>query len=365
TAYSPTLSKQFVDENFNFFNHYLNGTKEQQPRWRRCVVATDGNIGEALGELYVKKNFTPEAKQRMQAMVRNLIAALRDDLQTIPWMGNDTRQQALTKLNAIAQKIGYPDKWRDYSALKIDRKSYATNVMRANEFEFHRQLTEIGREVDRGQWVMTTPTVNAYYQRSRNEIVFPAGILQPPFFDFTADDALNYGAIGAVIGHELTHGFDDTGSQFDAEGNLRLWWTPEDLKNYQSRTSCVENQFNGFKVEEGLFQKGKLVLGESIADLGGLKIAYRAFQKSLEGKPRPQDIDGFTPEQRFFLGWAQVWATNYRAEAARQQALTNSHPLARFRVNGPLSNLPEFTQAYQCKAGDPMSRPADERCEIW
>jgi putative endopeptidase len=365
TAYAPTLSKKFVDENFNFFNHYLNGTKEQQPRWRRCVVATDGNIGEALGEVYVKKNFTPEAKQRMQAMVKNLIAALRDDLQTIPWMSNDTRQQALGKLDAIAQKIGYPDKWRDYSALKMDRKSYAVNVMRANQFEFHRQLTEIGREVDRGQWVMTTPTVNAYYQRARNEIVFPAGILQPPFFDPAADDALNYGAIGAVIGHELTHGFDDTGSQFDAEGNLRVWWTPEDLKNYHDRTTCVENQFNGFKVEEGLFQKGALVLGESIADLGGLKIAYRAFQKSLEGKPRPQNMDGFTPEQRFFLGWAQVWATNYRPESARQQALTNSHPLSRFRVNGPLSNLPEFAQAYQCQANDPMVRPASDRCEIW
>ncbi|HEY0544213.1 MAG TPA: M13 family metallopeptidase [Pyrinomonadaceae bacterium] len=365
TGMSPTLSKKFVDENFNFFSHYLNGTKEQQPRWRRCVVSTDNNIGEALGEVYVKKSFTPEAKQRMQTMVKNLIAALRDDLQTIPWMSSDTRQQALTKLDAIAQKIGYPDKWRDYSALKIDRKSYAVNVMRANQFEFHRQLTEIGKDVDRGQWVMTPPTVNAYYQPLRNEIVFPAGILQPPFFDFTADDALNYGAIGAVIGHEMTHGFDDTGSQFDASGNLRVWWTPEDLKNYHERTSCVENQFNSFKVEEGLFQKGKLVLGESIADLGGLKIAYRAFQKSLEGKPRPQDIDGFTPEQRFFLGWAQVWATNYRAEAARQQALTNPHPLSRFRVNGPLSNLPEFAQAYQCQAGDPMARPANDRCEIW
>ncbi|MBV9959186.1 MAG: M13 family metallopeptidase, partial [Acidobacteria bacterium] len=365
TTYAPTLSSKFDTENFNFFSKYLNGTKEQLPRWRRCVAATDGSIGEALGEVYVQKNFTPDAKQRMQTMVRNLIAALRDDLQTIQWMGDETRQQALTKLDAIAQKIGYPDRWRNYTALKIDRKSYAGNTMQANVFEFNRQLNEINKEVDRGQWIMTPPTVNAYYQPLRNEIVFPAGILQPPFFDFSADDALNYGAIGAVIGHEMTHGFDDRGRQYDAEGNLRVWWTPDDLKNYQARATCVENQFSGFKVEEGLFQKGKLVLGESIADLGGLKIAYRAFQKSLEGKPRPKDIDGFTPEQRFFLGWAQVWATNYRAEAARQQALTDSHPLSRFRVNGPLSNLPEFAQAYQCKDGDPMVRPTTDRCEIW
>jgi putative endopeptidase len=365
TTMSPTLSSKFENENFNFFSRYLNGTKEQLPRWRRCVAATDGSIGEALGEVYVQKNFTPDAKQRMQAMVKNLIAALRDDLQTIQWMGDETRQQALTKLDAITQKIGYPDRWRNYAALQVDRKSYAANSMHANQFEFNRQLNEIGKEVDRVQWVMTPPTVNAYYQPLRNEIVFPAGILQPPFFDFSADDALNYGAIGAVIGHEMTHGFDDRGRQYDAEGNPRVWWTPEDLKNYKTRATCVENQFNGFKVEEGLFQKGQLVLGESIADLGGLKIAYRAFQKSLEGKPRPKDIDGFTPEQRFFLGWAQVWATNYRAEAARQQALTDPHPLSRFRVNGPLSNLPEFAQAYQCKDGDPMMRPASERCEIW
>ena len=365
TAMAPRLSSKFVDANFDFFSRYLNGTKEQLPRWRRCVAATDANIGEALGEVYVKKTFTPDAKQRMQTMVTNLIAALRDDLATIEWMGDETRKQAIGKLDAFAQKIGYPDKWRDYSSLKVDRKSYVTNLMRAQQFEFHRDLNQINKEVDRGQWLMTPPTVNAYYQPLRNEIVFPAGILQPPFFDFSADDALNYGAIGAVIGHEMTHGFDDRGRQYDADGNLRIWWSPEDLTKYQVRASCVEQQFSAFKVEEGLFQKGKLVLGESIADLGGLKIAYRAFQKSLEGKPRPNDIDGFTPEQRFFLGWAQVWATNYRPEAARQQALTDPHPLSRFRVNGPLSNLPEFAQAFGCKNGDQMVRPASERCEIW
>jgi predicted metalloendopeptidase len=365
TTAAPFLSSKFVDANFDFYSKYLTGTKEQLPRWRRCVVATDGNIGEALGEVYVKKSFPPDAKQRMQAMIKNLIAALRDDLATIPWMGDETRKQAIGKLDAFAQKIGYPDKWQDYSALKIDRKSYAENAMRAQQFEFYRDLNEIGKEVDRGRWLMTPPTVNAYYQPLKNEIVFPAGILQPPFFDFTADDALNYGAIGAVIGHEMTHGFDDRGRQYDAEGNLREWWSPEDLKNYQTRAACVELQFSGYKVEEGLFQNGKLVLGESIADLGGLKIAYRAFQKSLEGKPRPKDIDGFTPEQRFFLGWGQVWATNYRPEFARQQALTDSHPLSRFRVNGPLSNLPEFAQAFSCKDGDPMVRPASDRCEIW
>lgn len=362
---APFLSKKFVDANFDFFSRYLNGTKEQLPRWRRCVASTDNNIGEALGEVYVKRTFTPEAKQRMQAMVKNLIAALREDLATIAWMGDETRKQAIGKLDAFAQKIGYPDKWRDYSQLKIDRKSYAMNVMRSQQFEFNRDLNQIGKDVDRTLWLMTPPTVNAYYQPLRNEIVFPAGILQPPFFDFSADDALNYGAIGAVIGHEMTHGFDDRGRQYDADGNLRVWWSPEDLTKYQTRALCVENQFSGYKVEEGLFQKGKLVLGESIADLGGLKIAYRAFQKSLEGKPRPKDIDGFSPEQRFFLGWAQVWATNYRPEAARQQALTDSHPLSRFRVNGPLSNLPEFAQAFGCKNGDPMIRPASDRCEIW
>ena len=365
TTAAPTLSSKFGDANFDFFSRYLNGTKEQLPRWRRCVAATDGNIGEALGEVYVKKNFTPEAKSRMQSMVKNLIAALREDLETIAWMGDETRKQAIGKLDAFAQKIGYPDRWRDYSALKIDRKSYSENTMRARIFEFNRDLNQVGKVVDRGQWLMTPPTVNAYYQPLKNEIVFPAGILQPPFFDFTADDALNYGAIGAVIGHEMTHGFDDRGRQFDAQGNLRVWWTPGDLENYQTRATCVENQFSGFKVEEGLFQNGKLVLGESIADLGGLKIAYRAFQKSMEGKPRPKDIDGFTPEQRFFLGWSQVWATNYRPEAARQQTLNDSHPLSRFRVNGPLSNLPEFAKAFGCKAGDPMIRPASDRCEIW
>lgn len=365
TTTSPFLSKRFVDAHFDFFSKYLNGTKEQLPRWRRCVASTDENIGEALGELYVKKTFTPEAKQRMQTMVKNLIAALREDLGTIVWMGDETRKQAIGKLDAFAQKIGYPDKWRDYSQLSIDRKSYAMNVMRSQQFEFNRDLNQIGKDVDRTQWLMTPPTVNAYYQPLRNEIVFPAGILQPPFFDFSADDALNYGAIGAVIGHEMTHGFDDRGRQYDADGNLRVWWSPEDLTKYQARASCVEQQFSSFKVEEGLFQKGGLVLGESIADLGGLKIAYRAFQKSLEGKPRPKDIDGFTPEQRFFLGWAQVWATNYRPEAARQQALTDSHPLSRFRVNGPLSNLPEFIQAFGCKDGDPMVRPVSDRCEIW
>lgn len=362
---APFLSKRFVDANFDFFSHYLNGTKEQLPRWRRCVASTDNNIGEALGELYVKKTFTPDAKKRMQAMVGNLIAALREDLGTISWMGDETRKQAIGKLDAFAQKIGYPDKWRDYSKLSIDRKSYATNVMRSQQFEFNRDLSQIGKEVDRTLWLMTPPTVNAYYQPLRNEIVFPAGILQPPFFDFSADDALNYGAIGAVIGHEMTHGFDDRGRQYDSDGNLREWWSPEDLTNYQARASCVEQQFSSFKVEEGLFQIGKLVLGESIADLGGLKIAYRALQKSLEGKPRPKDIDGFTPEQRFFLGWAQVWATNYRPEAARQQALTDPHPLSRFRVNGPLSNLPEFIKAFGCKDGDPMVRPTSDRCEIW
>ena len=314
------LSSKFVNEDFSFYSTALNGAKELQPRWRRCVVATDQNLGEALGEVYVRKVFSPEAKARMQTMVRNLIAALREDITTLDWMTPQTRKQALAKLDSFVTKIGYPDKWRDYSSLKVERASYVDNINRANRFENDRDLAKIGRPVDRSEWQMSPPTVNAYHNPLMTEIVFPAGILQPPYFGPNADDAINYGAIGAVIGHELTHGFDDQGRKFDLQGNLRDWWTPEDAKNYQARAECVEKQFAAFEVEDGLNVNGKLVLGESIADLGGLKIAYLAFQKSLEGKPRPAAIDGFTPEQRFFLGWAQVWGRKYTIEAMRNQA---------------------------------------------
>jgi len=357
------LSEKFVAEDFDFRGKTLTGAKEIQPRWKRCAQSTDRALGEALGQVYVQKYFPPEAKARALEMVRNLIAALHDDLQTLPWMGPDTRAQATAKLEAFAVKIGYTDKWRDYSALKIDRRSYAENQIRATLFEFSRRLDKIGKPVDRAEWGMTPPTVNAYNNSSMNEIVFPAGIMQPPFYDPKADDAVNYGGMGAVIGHEITHGFDDHGSQFDAKGNLKNWWSDEDLKNFKARAACVSDQFDSYVVDGDLHENGKLVLGESIADLGGLAISYAAYEKSLEGKPRPPDKDGFTAEQRFFLGWAQVWGANERLEFARLMANTNPHPLARFRANGPLSNLAIFAQAFGCKKGDVMVR--EQACKIW
>jgi putative endopeptidase len=362
-AASATLSSKFVEENFAFNGKYLQGTTEILPRWKRCVASTDRALGEALGQLYVEKTFTPQAKARAQEMVKNLIEALRTDLSTLSWMSEQTRTRAIAKLDAFMRKIGFPDKWRSYEALQVSRGTYYNNAVSSGEFEFKRNLGKIGKPVDRTEWGMTPPTVNAYYNPSMNEIVFPAGILQPPFYDPKADDAFNYGGIGAVIGHEMTHGFDDSGARFDADGNLAMWWTPDDYKKFTERTDCVVHQFDSYEVEPGLHQIGKLVVGESVADLGGLTVAYAAYQKSLQGKPKPKVIDGFTPEQRFFLGWAQVWAQNIRPEAARLRTQTDPHPLARFRVNGPLSNMPAFAQAFGCKAGDPMVRA--ERCQIW
>ncbi len=358
------LSSPFEQASFDFHGRTLSGTKEQLPRWRRCTTAVDANLGEALGEVYVQRAFTPEAKARMQSLVRNLIAALNEDLGTLSWMSDATRKQATAKLNAFATKIGYPDKWRDYSTLNITNASYVDNLTRSEQFASHRRINKIGKPVDRTEWGMTPPTVNAYNNSLMNEIVFPAGILQPPYFDPTADDAINYGGIGAVIGHEMTHGFDDQGRKFDLNGNLTDWWTATDTANYQQRADCVEKQFSSFKVEDNLNQNGKLVLGESIADLGGLKIAYKAFQKAMEGKPRTM-IDGYTPEQRFFLGWAQVWGRNQTPQAIRLQVTTDPHPLGRFRVNGPLSNMPEFAAAFSCAQSDAMVRPETERCQVW
>jgi putative endopeptidase len=363
-ATSSLLSSPFVQEDFNFNGRVLSGTKELQPRWKRCVEGTDGVLGEALGEFYVQKTFTPAAKARAQQMVMNLIAALREDLTTLDWMSQPTRQRATGKLEAFTRKIGYPDKWRNYEALTISRAAYAENVRRGAEFELRRNLGKIGKPVDRTEWGMTPPTVNAYYNSSMNEIVFPAGIMQPPFYDPLADDAVNYGGMGAVIGHEMSHGFDDQGARFDAEGNLVDWWSPEDYKNFRERTDCVVKQFDSFEAEPGLHLLGKLVVGESVADLGGLTLAYKAFQKAQAGKPR-SSIDGFAPEQRFFLGWAQVWASSIRPEEARRRVITDPHPLGRFRVNGPLSNMPAFAEAFQCKAGDAMVRPPEKRCQIW
>ena len=360
---APYLSKAFVDEDFDFNERILQGTQQIHPRWKRCVRATDQAMGFALGRLYVAQYFPPDSKARMDQLVKNLIAALSEDLATLPWMGDATRKAALEKLSAFTPKIGYPDKWRDYSALVIARAPYVSNVIAGSLFEFHRDLAKIGKPVDRTEWQMTPPRVDAYYDALKNEIVFPAGILQPPFFDGKADDALNYGAIGAVIGHEMTHGFDDQGRKFDAKGNLTDWWTKDDAAQYEARAACVEKQFSGYEVEPGLHEKGQLVLGESIADLGGLSIAYRAMRKALEGKPEAASIDGLTPDQRFFLGWARVWATNDRPEFARLMVNTNPHPLDRFRAIGPPSNMPEFAKAFSCKAGDPMVRA--EACRIW
>jgi predicted metalloendopeptidase len=359
---ASALPKRFVDEDFDFYGRALTGTPENEPRWKRCVSSANTELGFALGKAYVKDYFPPEAKARADAMVRNLIAALRDDLKTLPWMGEATKKQALEKLDTFNPKIGYPEKWRDYSALQIDRGPYVLNEQRAEEFEFRRQLAKVGKPVDRDDWQLTPPEVNAYYEAQLNEIVFPAGILQPPFFDGQADDAVNYGAIGAVIGHEMTHGFDDQGRKFDAQGNLRDWWTAQDAKNYEERSKCVETQYASYAFD-GQPVNGKLVLGEATADLGGLGIAYKAYKKSLDGKPEPAKIDGLTGDQRFFLAWARGWAANLRPELSKLLMNTDPHPLPQFRASGPPSTLPEFAKAFACVEGDPMVRK--DLCQIW
>ncbi len=361
-AYAPALPENFVQENFDFYGKKLSGAKEILPRWKRCVQATDQNLGEALGKVYVEEYFPPAAKAHAKEMINNLIAALKSDIPTLAWMGPETKKQALAKLEAFTVKIGYPDKWRDYSKFTVTRGSYLADFRSGSEFEQAREVAKIGQPVDRLEWGMTPPTVNAYNNSTMNEIVFPAGIMQPPFYNPNADDAVNYGGMGAVIGHEISHGFDDQGSKFDGQGNLRTWWTPEDRKSFDEHGDCIVKQFDSYEVEPGLHQNGKLVLGESIGDLGGLTIAYAAYEKSIEGK-RPKDVDGFTPEQRFFLGWAQVWGANQRPEAARLQTNTDPHPLPRFRANGPLSNMEAFAKAFGCTKGEAMVR--ENACKIW
>ena len=357
------LSAKFVDQNFEFNNKYLSGAKEQQPRWIKVVSATHKYLGEAVGQEFVRKHFSPESKKRVLEILKNISGALSDRIDTLIWMSPETKKQAQEKLATITPKIGYPDKWRDFSSLTITRDSYAANVMAARQFEYKRDLAKIGKPIDKTEWFSPPQEVNAYYNPLFNEIVFMAGILQPPFFDPNADDAINYGGIGAVIGHEIIHGFDDSGRQFDKEGNLKDWWTKSDETSFVERAGCIEKQFSAYEVEKGVNVNGQLVLGESIADLGGLNLAYNAFQKSLAGKPRPKDIDGFTPEQRFFLGWAQVWRANSRPEFLRLQVSTDEHPPAKFRINGPLSNMPAFAKAFGCQANQPMVR--GEGCEIW
>ena len=364
-AAAPTLSHGFVDEDFNFGGKTLSGTKEQQERWKRCVRSADASIGQLLGQEYVRRNFTPEAKAKMSSLIDNLVAALREDIPTLSWMGPETKAAALTKLNAFQRRIGYPDKWRDYSALTVSRASYAANVQAARAWAYHHNIERIGHADDPNEWGgFTPPTVNASYNPPQNNITFPAGILQPPFFDPNADDAYNYGGIGTVIGHEMTHGFDDQGAKYDAQGNLRNWFTPDDLKSFTARTDCVANEYSEFNVAQGININGKLVNGESVADLGGATIALRAYEKSLEGKQR-QTIDGFTPEQRFFLGFAQVWGENMSPQEATRRALTDPHAQGPFRVNGTVQNMPEFWKAYNCTDSDKMVRDAAKRCSIW
>jgi putative endopeptidase len=355
------LPRAFVNENFNFYGKTLAGQKELRPRWKRCVSYTDGALGEALGVAYVKKTFGSEGKTRTLAMVKSLEDGLSRDLRDLPWMTEETKRQALDKLQSITNKIGYPDKWRDYSKLKIVRGEALGNEMRATEFESKRQLAKIGGPVDKKEWGMTPPTVNAYYNPLENNINFPAGILQPPFFDRKGDDASNYGGIGAVIGHELTHGFDDMGRQFDAKGNLRDWWTAKDAKAFDERAQCFVDEYNGFVAIDDVHVNGKLTLGENIADNGGLRIALMAYL--ADGGKKAKTIENFAPDQRLFLGWGQVWCESVTPEAARLQAQSNEHSAARFRVNGVVRNMPEFEKAFQCKTGAPLT--PERRCRVW
>jgi putative endopeptidase len=361
---SDLLSSSFVNEHFDFYGRTLTGATELRPRWKRARDLVDGAIGEALGQLYVERTFTPQAKARALALVENLRAELRDRLTHLEWMSEPTRQQALRKLNAFAVKIGYPDVWRDYATLTIDRSSLLGNVERATQFEYRRNLAKLGKPVDRKEWGMTPPTVNAYYNPRMNEIVFPAGILQPPFFDANADDAVNYGGIGAVIGHEMTHGFDDQGRKSDADGNLKDWWTAEDAEKYKERSALIEKQYGSCAVLDTLHINGKLTLGENTADIGGLSIAYGALQKALKGK-KHEKIEGFTPEQRFFLSFAQIWRNNIRPEALRLRINTDPHSPGEYRCVGTLANMPEFAQAFGLKDGDAMVRAETDRAKIW
>ncbi len=356
------LPTPFTEENFNFYGKTLTGTTEMRPRWKRCVDFTDSQLGEALGQKYVERTFGPEGKARTLQMVHALEKALGEDIQDLSWMSPATKQQALIKLHAITNKIGYPDKWRDYSSVVIKRDDALGNDDRAAAFEVHRELQKIGKPVDRNEWEMTPPTVNAYYDPLMNNINFPAGILQPPFFDKKMDDAVNYGGIGMVIGHELTHGFDDEGRQFDAQGNLHNWWTPEDAKRFNEREACIDKEYSAFTVAPGVHVNGKLTLGENTADNGGVRVSLKALHNTEAGKPEP-DINAFTPDQRFFLSFGQIWCSNERPEALRLQVQTDPHSPAEFRVNGVVQNMPEFQKAFSCKAGSPMV--SADACHVW
>ncbi|MFN8243830.1 MAG: M13 family metallopeptidase [Ferruginibacter sp.] len=360
---APYLSSAFADANFAY-NKALTGQKEQTPRWQRMSGLVDNQLGELLGQLYVDKYFKPAAKERMKALIENMMQTFEERIQRLDWMSTETKMQALNKLHAFTRKIGYPDKWKNYDGLQIQRGDFLGNLRRCNEWRYKDNISRLGKPVDKTEWGMTPPTVNAYYSPQKNEIVFPAGILRYPFFDFEADDAINYGGIAAVIGHEMTHGFDDQGRQFDADGNLHDWWTKADADEFKKRADMVVDQYNGYTVLDTMHVNGKLTLGENLADLGGLSIAYEAFKKTEQGK-HGKPIDGFTPDQRFFLNWAQVWRQNILPEAQAQRIVTDPHSPGVYRANGPLTNIDAFYDAFHLKEGDKMYKPKDKRIRIW
>jgi len=363
---APYLSKAFVDEDFAFNGKTLNGIEEIRPRWKRGVQAVEGSLGEAVGKIYVEKHFPPEAKARMVGLVDNLKKAYEGSINALSWMSDETKKKAQEKLAKFTVKIGYPDQWRDYSALEIKPGDLVGNLTRATEFEYQRNLNKLGKPIDRNEWGMTPQTVNAYYNPEMNEIVFPAAILQPPFFDANADAALNYGGIGAVIGHEMTHGYDDQGSRFDAQGNFANWWTKADSKGFAERTGKLVEQFNGYQSIDGIHVNGRLTLGENIADLGGLSVAYDALQKALADQPEAnREVDGYSQAQRFFLNWSVVWRRNFKPEELKVRLTTDPHAPANFRAIGTPSNTPAFAAAFGCKAGDAMVRSSDQRVVIW
>jgi putative endopeptidase len=361
---SPYLSSKFVDENFSFYRKYLRGATEIQPRWKRCVQYTDRNLGEALGQAYVRKVFSPELKQSTLEMVQRIESAMEQRIRNLDWMSPETKQQALVKLHGIRNKIGYPDKWRDYSTVKITRDEFTANMRNAIAFEQQRQIAKIGKPVDRSEWDMTPPTVDAEYNPQMNDINFPAGVLQPPLYDAKMDDAPNYGDTGGTVGHELTHAFDDEGSQFDANGNLKNWWTKSDREKFDDRTKCISDQYSSYIVVDDVHINGKLTMGEDVADLGGEILAYIAWKAATADKDL-KPIDGLTPEQRFFIGYAQWACANERPQDLRLRAQVDPHSPAQYRINGVAVNMPEFAEAFHCKAGQPMVKPSEKICRVW
>jgi putative endopeptidase len=363
-SFASYLNSDFVNANFNFYGKTLSGQMEQKPRWKRMIYMVDNELGDALGQLYVKEYFPPKAKERMDALVGNLIKAYGMRIEKAPWMNDSTKIKAVAKLNAITRKIGYPDKWIQYKDVEINPENFIASLMSTRRFAYQRMIDKIGKPVDRTMWFMTPPTVNAYYNPNMNEIVFPAGILQPPFFNMDADDAVNYGAIGAVIAHEITHGFDDQGRKYDLKGNLNDWWTKEDAEKFTAQASRIIGQFNAYQVEDSLFVNGELTQGENLADLGGVEIAYDAFKLTKEGQ-QSKKIDGYTPDQRFFLSYAHAWQLKSTDELTRQLVLSDPHSPFEFRVNGPLSNCEAFYKAFNVQPGDKLYRPDSLQVKVW